>query len=182
MRDCVFTDNSIALSADDSFVSRCEFRSNSSGITGGTLAVEDSWIVLNGVGIHSQFAHVRMRGCTIADNAQDGVVAQSLELRDSILWGNALDQVQCLLTATVEHCDVQGGPAGIVAGTLEYGAGNLAVDPLFVLPLTDYHLRATSPCIDAGDPAFVPFFLQRDGDRGPRRARVHVDMGADELP
>jgi hypothetical protein len=83
-----------------------------------------------------------------------------LELTNCILWDNAPGQIFGGATATC--CNVQGGWEG---------QGNIDVDPLFADPANgDYHLKsqtgrwdpageswvpddATSPCIDAGDPA-----------------------------
>jgi len=63
-------------------------------------------------------------------------------------------------------------PAGVVIGT-----HNISLDPLFVDPADDdYHLRAGSPCIDAGTDAGVTTDI--DGD--PRPIGVRVDIGADE--
>ncbi len=65
------------------------------------------------------------------------------------------------------------------------GTGSISVDPLFVDPLGDYHLRAGSPCIDEGDPddSELP---GSDLDGNPRvvdgddDGDVRVDMGAFE--
>ncbi len=47
------------------------------------------------------------------------------------------------------------------------GTGNLNTDPLFVDPANhDYRLQATSPCIDAGDPAAEPDPDQTIADQG----------------
>jgi hypothetical protein len=57
----------------------------------------------------------------------------------------------------------------------------MSVDPQFVDPADgDYHLRATSPCVNAGDPAFVPEPGETDIDGEPRVQQCRVDMGADE--
>ncbi|MHC4073466.1 MAG: PKD domain-containing protein, partial [Planctomycetota bacterium] len=59
--------------------------------------------------------------------------------------------------------------------------GNISQDPLFAGPQSnDYHLLLNSPCISAGDPAFVgePGEIDIDGD--PRIFAAAVDIGADE--
>ncbi|MHC4647655.1 MAG: PKD domain-containing protein, partial [Planctomycetota bacterium] len=59
--------------------------------------------------------------------------------------------------------------------------GNISQDPLFVsLSGADYHLLADSPCINAGDPDFVPEAEETDMDGQPRVYAVWVDIGADE--
>jgi len=80
--------------------------------------------------------------------------------RDSIVWANVPESIRDPGgTMVVEYCDVEGGFAG---------TGNIAADPLFWREASrDLHLRAGSPCIDAGDPASLP---DPDGSR--------ADMGA----
>ncbi|HPF37661.1 MAG TPA: right-handed parallel beta-helix repeat-containing protein [Phycisphaerae bacterium] len=45
----------------------------------------------------------------------------------------------------------------------------------------DYHLRAESPCIDGGNPAFIVDTGAVDIDGEPRRMACHVDIGVDEF-
>ena len=56
--------------------------------------------------------------------------------------------------AAVYNCNVEGGQAASsisANSTFIWGAGNINVDPQFVsMATTNYHLLATSPCIDAG--------------------------------
>jgi len=115
-----------------------------------------------------------VENCTIADNLGYGIDAYLGSVVNSIVCFNNRDGEQIHLSSpqsTVTYSDVQGG------GT---GQGNIDADPLFVARgtwtadrswlLGDYHLRsegwswspqhglyvwdeATSPCIDAGDPA-----------------------------
>jgi len=73
--------------------------------------------------------------------------------------------------------DYSSNDSGVV---LLPGKNDISLDPLFVDRANrDYHLAASSPCIDAGNNAFVqPDWLDIDG-----QARVmggDVDMGADE--
>ena len=65
-------------------------------------------------------------------------------------------------------------------GTLDIGDNNLEdVDPQLVDPMNgDYHLSATSPCIDAGDSG-IPMCSWEDID-GEFRPVIGRDIGADE--
>jgi outer membrane protein assembly factor BamB len=45
----------------------------------------------------------------------------------------------------------------------------------------DLHLRAGSPCINAGDPCFAWWIIEEDVDGEPRLMGGRVDMGADEF-
>jgi thioredoxin len=91
-----------------------------------------------------------------------------------ILWGNAPDQITTFgsLEANVTYSDVQGGHAG---------EGNIDADPLFVDAANgDYHLQASSPCIDAGDNSAIPAGVIVDLDGNPCIINSIVDMGAYE--
>lgn len=59
--------------------------------------------------------------------------------------------------------------------------GNISQDPVLIAPdAGDMHLDPQSPCIDAGDPSFVPGADQTDIDGDPRLLGMAVDIGADE--
>lgn len=90
------------------------------------------------------------------------------------VWGNMPGDYMMMDPQTGEA--TVDGPASL---TGVYG--NISTDPLFVHPGNrDYHLMPDSPCISAGDPAFVPEPGQTDID-GDERVYAHlVDIGADE--
>jgi len=128
-------------------------------------------------------------GCTITANTAAGLGGALYSnkgsapiLTNGILWGNTSPQIEVSSTSgepRVTYCDVQGGYNGI---------GNIDADPLFVDPSGgDYRLKAGSPCIDKGDPAFVPRPGERDLD-GQKRVwdgngdgKLIVDMGVYEF-
>jgi sulfatase modifying factor 1 len=60
--------------------------------------------------------------------------------------------------------------------------GNIFADPLFVnMTSWDFHLLSSdSPCVDAGDPNYVPEPNETDLDGNPRIVRAASDMGAYE--
>ncbi|HXJ36617.1 MAG TPA: right-handed parallel beta-helix repeat-containing protein [Candidatus Eisenbacteria bacterium] len=67
------------------------------------------------------------------------------------------------------------------AGTGADAHSQLA-DPLLANPAAgDVHLGATSPAINAGDPAFVAAAGETDLDGAPRVSGPRVDVGADEV-
>jgi len=105
------------------------------------------------------FGPMLLLNCTLVENVAEvsGTVAGPAELRNCIVWDDVPDTLTEGATAT--YSDVEGGAPGV---------GNIDADPRFYDPVgRDYHLRAGSPCIDAGDPADVP---DADGSR--------TDMGA----
>ena len=59
--------------------------------------------------------------------------------------------------------------------------GNISRDPLFVdARAKDFHLQLDSPCIDAGDPDYVPYPWQHDIDGDNAVMGEQIDIGADE--
>ncbi len=107
-------------------------------------------------------------------------------ISNNILWADPPAEVNGVLSVgnTYPHfyyCDID-DPALAGAG----GAGCINLDPLFVNPgINDFRLQSASPCIDAGDPAFItgayyPYWTT-DLDFTARVKGSYVDMGAYEL-
>jgi len=103
-------------------------------------------------------------------------------------------------TLTIRYSDVQGGLTGVyqTGGSLHWDANNIInADPMFVRDpnagpdgywgsvdddFGDLHLLDDSPCIDAGDPNFIPVpDANMDIDGQPRIVGCRVDIGADEF-
>jgi len=106
----------------------------------------------------------------------------------SILWGNqafAGPQLWAVGSVEADFNDVEGGETDIGGGgSLDYGAGNISADPLFVDPAQrDYHVQPGSPVVDAG--RMGGFGLDGDGDPRPldgdRDGNQRLDMGWDEV-
>lgn len=197
--DCRFTGNGaliggalyLPLNGEDSVLSHCIFRNNSSSASGGALSlqagrllVDNSFFVGNvanasggalqvtsGLGPGVQLV---VSNTTIADNSANGVHpdhggggchvtgANSAEFHNSILWDNSASIGPNLRlngsssnpsgTIHVDHCDLQGGPAGVPVanGTLTTNAV-LDADPMFQNASgSDYRLALGSPCVDSG--------------------------------
>jgi hypothetical protein len=129
--------------------------------------------------------------CTFVGNtattASGGAVNsfRPVTLSNCVLWGNSapngaqLSGSGSIAILRVERCDVQGGVADVFlapGAQLNWGAGNLASDPLFVdadgpdndalsYNDNDYRLASSSPCVDAGDNSWVfADVLDLDGD------------------
>jgi hypothetical protein len=87
---------------------------------------------------------------------------------------------------TVSYSDIMGGQAGAGVSlgrlaTLTWGTGNINSDPFFVYPGNgNYHLSASSPCIDAGDPSYISGG-ETDIDGDARVLNGRIDIGADEF-
>jgi hypothetical protein len=138
-----------------------------------------------GIALLAADPSTRMTNNTLFDNvaniAGGGIYADNSVaclIESTILWGDrARIDAEVSGTPTLAHCDVQGGFPG---------DGNLDSDPLFADPANDdFSLRATSPCIDAGDPADMDCGV--DGKGNPRRLDGHlagtwrVDIGCYEF-
>jgi len=113
---------------------------------------------------------------TVAHNAAAAggamyTLLTSATVTNSILWANSPGQL--VGTFAVSYSDVEAGWTG---------QGNINEDPLFADPNgDDYRLLAASPCIDAGDPNFVPSpGAETDLDGNARVINQRVDMGAYE--
>lgn len=114
----------------------------------------------------------------------------TITVRDSIIRGhpNAFNRTAPAFGVGVGNANITFShtivnPVGIEAGDgqVTYGAGNLNVDPLF---LPGYALPATSPAVDAGDPAGGGPTDDHDGAARPRDGNgdgtARNDLGAFE--
>ena len=121
--------------------------------------------------------YVEMRNATIADNLQgigfdaaDGDTL-SVRLKNTIVAFNTVGIYTegtplSSPTLTLQYCDVFGAPPlgadfqGVYTAMPTVGStGNVSLDPQFVAHTDslkyDYHLQASSPLIDAGDPSMT---------------------------
>ena len=178
VQNCIFDQNNglniggavVAIFSEAQFIG-CSFSGNTSLNGGGAL--------------YSIGSNLFVRNCSFADNqailgaggAIRAEVGGSLDINHSIVWDNnafASTQIHDPLSiVTVNYCNVEGGWPG---------TGNLNTDPLFVDQANgDFHLTAASPCIDAGNPAFLPPAGELDFDGDARLLGTAVDIGADEF-
>lgn len=145
--------------------------------------------------------------CSISGNAASksaGAIycysSSNLKLDNDILWGNTAVNAPDLYIAgngaatvvQLSYCDVRNDNIVYDAGcSVNWGAGNISADPRFAgmgaLTLNntfsggDYHLVKGSPCIDAGNPAYVSEPGETDIDGKPRISGVKIDIGAYEI-
>jgi hypothetical protein len=180
LTNCVFSGNSAGragggmVNFDSTAVTNCTFSGNSAVIGGGMMNYADSSPTVS--------------NCTFAGNS--AVIGGGMSnLRSSptvtncILWGNTAsdgNEIALFGSSTIEvnYCDIQGGTAGVHVGsasTLNWGSGNINVDPFFVdangpddiigTKDDDLRLLADSNCIDAGDNDSIPQDMtDLDGD------------------
>lgn len=155
------------------------FAGNSAGLAGGGLWVSDGTTLL----VHAS---------TFADNwtvgSGGGILlaeGSATQIGNSILWGNldlggggeaAQITLQGGAQLSINYSTVQGWTHNLG------GIGNTGDDPIFVDPQAgDYHLAASSPAIDRGDPDYRAAEGELDIDGDPRIWNARIDMGADEF-
>ncbi len=147
-------------------------------------------------------------GCTITENAaanSAGAIycykSSNLTINNSILWGNTAGYASEVLVGnsgaatsiSFSYCDIHDRDENVICDTgctVHWVQGNIDIDPQFVRMAHptdaktsiegDYHLLLNSPCIDAGDPAFVAGPDETDIDGNLRILGEKIDIGADE--
>jgi len=135
-----------------------------------------------GGGIYFFYSSPTLKSNTIVNNTAvwygGGIYCDSGSsptITNSILWGDSPGEIYVYSgNPVVTYSDVAGGWTG---------EGNIQRNPRFVDPQNgDYHLKFISPCIDAGDPDYVPEPGETDIDGEARIMRARIDMGSDEVP
>ena len=132
-----------------------------------------------------------IHNCTIYDNSAQYVCGGVLinladhTVKNCIIWDNS----DMSGKSELSQLNVYGGTGEVGYNCIQNWTGslggleNIGSDPCFADPCNgDYHLRASSGCIDAGDPCFVvdPCYPV-DMDGKPRVIGDRVDMGVYEF-
>jgi len=125
-------------------------------------------------------------GNAIACNSQQSIMKNTIAFFNCILW-NGGSEIWDNNSARFlfSYCNVQSELRGL------RGEGSIHEDPLFIDPLgpdnipgtedDDLRLAPDSPCIDSGDPNYVPVPNETDLDGNRRIIRARIDMGAYEF-
>jgi len=173
------------------YIERCHIIKIDNSIISGNSA-------FRGGGIYVNRGYLELTGCTIVGNTCDrakgygggGVEGRgSCVINSCIIWDNWPNQIRGFEYLTVTYSNIQNG---------WFGEGNIDLDPCFVVPgywdanstpedanddfwvEGDYHLLPDSPCIDTGDPNYVPDTNETGLDGNPRLVNGIIDMGAYE--
>jgi len=130
---------------------------------------------------------------TITDNTAAGSgggvafqvdgVTEVLHVYNNIIWGNTADATgaDVHLIGTGSRKEFLFNNAHGMYGVWDIAVNNLDLAPLFFDPVNgDYHLRSTSPCVNAGTNG-APQLPATDLDGGERVANGTVDMGCYEF-
>jgi parallel beta-helix repeat protein len=168
------------------FVNNVIIGNESSLLGGGAMILYSAELIHNT--LHDNFAGDKGGGLYCHGNE----VKSQITVRNTILWDNeasvggsevAISGTSSqTVEATVEYSDVKGGQVGIyvapVGSALNWGSGNIDVDPVFVDSSSgDIHLRFNSPCRDVGKLSWS--ILDFEGDY--RNVGGVTDIGADEF-
>ena len=188
LTDCIFTSNSgynygggmYNTNGSYPILNNCVFNGNLAYIYGGGLSNNHSSPALTNCTFTANSAP---NGSAIACNSRGYTQGSTISLINCILWddGNEIWNNDSSIFS-VSYSNVQGGWRG---------EGNIDADPLFVDPLgpdniggtedDNLRLAPTSPCIDSGDPNYVPEPNETDLDGNRRIVRARIDMGAYEF-
>jgi len=190
--DTMWDGGGIRNSGVNSTLTNCIFAGNFYAYHGGGLSNSRGSTVLTNCAFTGNLAEygggmynwsgssATLRNCKFSGNSainNGGGIGNSsdynLTMSNCIVWGNTPDEIYGGAgIPVVNYSDVQGGWPGM---------GNIDIDPQFVDPCSaNYHLLPGSPCIDTGDPAYVPGPNETDLDGNPRVTGGRIDMGAYE--
>lgn len=152
-----------------------------------------------GGGISVQAYQFVIESCTVVynkGNAGAGVAFWNIDptatMTNTIVWGNEATSTAPQVwhhspfgqfVATIRHCDIEGGTAGIVAfGSFPPNVSSIFdLDPEFLGGSSgDFQLSPGSPLIELGDPSLAPMQNEGDFQLEPRRFGL-LDLGADEV-
>jgi hypothetical protein len=146
-------------------VESCTFTGNLSYEDGGGMCNYESRPTLNGCTFSGNRAASRPGGGMSNPYGRPAIT-------NCILWADVPSEIYGG-SPSVTYSDVQGG---------WYGTGNINTNPRFVEPVAgDYHLQPDSPCINAGDPGYIPGPNETDLDGNRRVMGGRIDMGAYEF-
>ncbi len=175
--DCVISNNVASrgsCSWGGSF-HRCLITGNRTSNSGNGVIrsayVYDSLLVRNISAWEGAFAGVRFYSCTVADNTGGGISASVLAY-NTIIYGNSGTEVENTAAVCTNCC---------TGASLRPGEGNIMADPLFMdAPGGDYRLLAGSPCVNAGNSAYLQYVDGTDFAGAARVQGAQVNMGAHE--
>jgi len=173
IEDCVIADNDahaaggISLWESSSVnITNCIVSGNVAWNIDGAISVRRSTLALVNSTVYGNMGSWGIGGLGCGDSGGSG---STVNIFNSIFWANVTGQLEfgTTCTASVTYSDIQGGFPG---------NGNINQDPLFI-GNGDFHITASSPCIDSGTPVGAPA-TDLDGIVRPQAAGY--DMGAYE--
>ncbi|MHC4501169.1 MAG: choice-of-anchor Q domain-containing protein, partial [Planctomycetota bacterium] len=198
----------VKRAVDSLIISNCDISGNAAKGLEGEVAYGGGIICIQCWEADADEPHsFRLYNCTIAGNRAEtgGAICNYdsvLTVANCILWDDsATDGSEIAImnpsgwhsSLSIAYSDAQGGEDEIYVEpdcTLNWNPGNIDADPCFVEEGFwdvndfwvdgDYRLLVGSPCIDTGDPNYIPRPDETDLDGNPRIVNDRLDMGAYE--
>jgi len=187
LTNCIFSRNSaidygggIYNIGSNPILSNCIITGNQARLYGAGMSCNNSDPFLTNCTFAGNSAP---NGSSVACNSRS-IVESSVELINCIIWdgGNEI-WINDRSTINISYSNISSGNPG---------TGNINVDPLFANSTgpdnisgtedDDLRLAPSSPCIDMGDPSYMPKPNETDLDGKQRVVSSRVDMGAYEFP
>jgi len=202
--NCIFDgNNSKRYSGGPGFIANSQGTVSNSVFYSNFGQYSDTTRTPQGASVGSE-AHVDFLNCTFADSSSINGIGLSIRrgvqttLTNCILWnwGNqpisVITAAELGSTLDINYCNIEYGSDSIFVSddlsTLNYRAGNISRDPLFIsLNNYDLHLQDSSPCIGVGTNGFQlnekwlePPFYDYESNIRPAPTESNADMGAYE--
>ena len=180
IKECTFSGNSAGTSGGGVFVgldsgtvtiTNNTFSGNSASYGGGVYAV-----------LYHDLATLNIYNNIFFDNTGNagGNDADDLYVDSGDIFGSTVNLYNNDFSGNADFDTGQSEDLYITLTDNYHHANNIQQDPLFVDPENgDYHLKAGSPCIEAGNPN-APGPPDTDFEGNPRIAGIAPDIGADE--
>ena len=181
IQDCVIsgnTDSGILCADGNPTIINCKITGNTSSYgsalfcSSSTNTTLTNCLITNNIGraIYCDKSSPTISCCTIADNSGGAILCNSSQstplIVNSIIWGS----ISLGGEPIINWSDVKGGWSGA-------GSNNIEADPNFI-DGGDYHLSATSPCVDAGTNTPSGGLPATDLDGSPRPLDGDGDLTA----
>lgn len=201
LNNCVLSNNTASAYGGGAYYSsltNCILANNQAAWGGGAIGstLVNCLVVSNAAASQvNQAGAASLGGGTWGGTANNCTIVGNVAKRPNSIYGGLQWQGGGAYSGTLNNCIVYGNSENpgynndsyynYYPGTLNYcdttplpaGSGNITNDPALIAG-GNYHLQATSPCINSGDNSYVATGVDLDGN--PRISGGTVDIGAYE--
>ena len=177
INNCIIKNNSANYGGGihSGIVNNSIIENNSANTSGGGIygaAIYNCLIDNNSAGYGGGISDGIVNNSTITDNIATDTAGGTLNgtIYNSIIWDNSAPNSDDYYNGIIRYS---------CSFPLPTGEGNISNNPQFVSSSSDYHLFASSSCVNAGTNAYAP--MPFDLDNNPRIYFSTVDMGCYEF-